>query len=749
MVSEFYTFHTTGVTTRPARPLGWWIGLLLLLAASGAQAQELSDQDYMDGFGPRLSKIAERATAARTLPVDTSTFFPKSVAASVSRRQDPQAAFFFVRDKIAFEPYEGAQRGLTGTLMARSGNSIDQAMLLRSLLDEYKIKSRLAHGKLSADDKTRLLRNFSGTGELVGNAPETMNVYDPAKDRVARRAVEDHYWVEAYIEGQWVHLDPSFSRAVFGVPVATKSTNHDDLPPEAAVNISVKVYALESNGGGGEVLNIKRPMDAMIHRNMVLRFKPYDRAGTQRVPNLKLGKDTIEGNRMRWSGLERLWVEFYFERGGKVRGKITRDLHLKGGSGGALDTDQQVFNMMILPSWMPDDFLKAVAAQEMPGLHNDSLQVRKTLEKEFKKAAQEREVGPHFAAYVADILGRAGGLVALTYATVTAQVAINLGIAHGVRPYYDAPRIIVVSGVRHKDRLYWQLDLRQNDIKAIPAEGAPLLMAQAFQAARGHFDSQFGAAVLSSLTGKPTQSVSRIVNTAIKAKTPLVTLDPGNIDKTLDDLKLSEEARDRLSNAVRKRGNTVLVPTSTVKVGDEDATAWWELDKSGAINGVRADGARGSSQFSAAIVAKNQGAGPRPGGMRILVFDEALTLVDHLAKTVVTLLRSAPNVCAVVCATGKDLKQLPKMMCTGDREPAPANVKACLQPEKPSDDILGMTLTCSARVKPTRCGAMMANGVLSGRYRVQYTTAPTGSITGPWEQANLPAVSFGACGCNP
>ncbi len=63
----------------------------------------------------------------------------------------------FVSEGIGFEPYPGLLRGATGTLMSRGGNSIDQAVLLATLLRDAGFMPASRTGELQPEDARRLV----------------------------------------------------------------------------------------------------------------------------------------------------------------------------------------------------------------------------------------------------------------------------------------------------------------------------------------------------------------------------------------------------------------------------------------------------------------------------------------------------------------------------------------------------------------------------------------------------------------
>lgn len=61
---------------------------------------------------------------------------------------DPERIFRWVQDGIRYEPYPGVLRGAAGTLLARAGNSADQAMLLADLLRASSVPVRFVTGPI-------------------------------------------------------------------------------------------------------------------------------------------------------------------------------------------------------------------------------------------------------------------------------------------------------------------------------------------------------------------------------------------------------------------------------------------------------------------------------------------------------------------------------------------------------------------------------------------------------------------------
>ncbi|MFZ0790552.1 MAG: transglutaminase domain-containing protein, partial [Chromatiaceae bacterium] len=72
---------------------------------------------------------------------------------------EPSAIIEFVTRQIAYEDYPGVLRGALGTLTSRSGNDLDQALLLATLLKDAGLDARIVAGTLPASqlDSKRLL----------------------------------------------------------------------------------------------------------------------------------------------------------------------------------------------------------------------------------------------------------------------------------------------------------------------------------------------------------------------------------------------------------------------------------------------------------------------------------------------------------------------------------------------------------------------------------------------------------------
>ena len=75
---------------------------------------------------------------------------------------DDEAIIRFVDEQIAYQPYQGLLRGALGTLMSRAGNSLDQSVLLATLLRDAGFDARITQGRL-------LFRRRYGLTKLSAN----------------------------------------------------------------------------------------------------------------------------------------------------------------------------------------------------------------------------------------------------------------------------------------------------------------------------------------------------------------------------------------------------------------------------------------------------------------------------------------------------------------------------------------------------------------------------------------------------
>jgi len=98
---------------------------------------------------------------------------------------DPDLIIDFVKSEISFEPYQGTLRGGYGALISRAGNSLDQALLLASLLRDAGYDARIARGRLN-ESQARLLIQ-----QLRAPAPARPPVGDVKRMTAAVRKLEN------------------------------------------------------------------------------------------------------------------------------------------------------------------------------------------------------------------------------------------------------------------------------------------------------------------------------------------------------------------------------------------------------------------------------------------------------------------------------------------------------------------------------------------------------------------------------
>ncbi|MGH8128143.1 MAG: hypothetical protein ACRETC_07210 [Gammaproteobacteria bacterium] len=299
-------------------------------ALAAAQAQLKATQTQIDALNHLLDAIPPELT---------------DVAALAKSLKSPEAAFTFVRDQIAYEPYRGVQKGAWGTLVTRGGNDLDKALLLAALLRAQNLDVSIAHGKVDATTAQKLMaeaaarpdalslalkalkvpaadvavgpseKDFStllaagvkrrrdamhiavdrAYGELSGKAPQPPSAAAPA--------ASDHYWVQAKIGDKEESFDPSLGANAPGTALAaaTDSFDPDSLPDELYQTVRFTVVAAYLDGGK---LTQKNVLDATLRTvdilgkplRLVIAPKTQNPAANDFQAQLLANADTTDGD---------------------------------------------------------------------------------------------------------------------------------------------------------------------------------------------------------------------------------------------------------------------------------------------------------------------------------------------------------------------------------------------------------------------------------------------------------------------
>jgi len=251
----------------------WLVCTIVSLFAFSLVGPSLVSAQQQDGARKKLAALEsyqiERENLATLLyqakkqrdTIDETDFNPQARAHAIGSHIED--VFAFVRDEIAFQPYQGILRLAEGTLMSRAGNACDQSLLLGTLLRTHGYSVRYAHGTLSETQARTLLDHvdqpsplktrpkqearfgrfqgatqeitqgkqallkaaidtfhsdlWANTTEDVGLLTESLTSAGQSIETMSGTAVETwlsdvqgHCWVQVESNGNWIDLDPSF-----------------------------------------------------------------------------------------------------------------------------------------------------------------------------------------------------------------------------------------------------------------------------------------------------------------------------------------------------------------------------------------------------------------------------------------------------------------------------------------------------------------------------------------------------------
>jgi hypothetical protein len=327
-----------------------WTGALPAMAApvaapSTAPASTSPELDMLR----RVLDVADAETRRPGAdPSDTT-------AKAASLGFDPARIFAFVRDQVRVEPYRGLLRGPRGVLAGMSGNSLDRALLLQTLLTESGITCRLMRGTLPQPVARQVLDRFISAGiadpfppsEPAQKADEQAvllerggvptAVLKDVQDRAAARsaafwqpvwpqvddrvafltdtlnhsgckplafaaiqadlldALSTHYWVQRQDAGQWIDLDPILSDSQPGKTLAERGEPLTSPPADQRHVLEFSlVYRTQEAGAAKEQVLLAQTLEAATALFKPIAFSVQSADRDQPDPASVNGKGKID-----------------------------------------------------------------------------------------------------------------------------------------------------------------------------------------------------------------------------------------------------------------------------------------------------------------------------------------------------------------------------------------------------------------------------------------------------------------------
>jgi hypothetical protein len=540
-----------------------------------------------------------------------------------------EKGFEYVRDHVRYEPSPFLMKSPQGVLWDRGGNSKEQAMLLIDILERLGEKARLVSGRLD-DMKAVLLLNtlFPEDRKNDFSYAEDIPLSKPAEDEALISIVKDHYWAQIQKDGGWLDLDPVFPASVAGQVLATEMKVYPEIPqniiPEMTISMSV-----EKDSAREDVLMAKEKLQDLTNRMVTLSISTIFQESEEKTESgggsvggvfgglgrstsgkkkanglqavyrakLKIGEGIEVSGEFRENipeskndsstegRIHRAWLNFRLIADGNVLLENERVLFEK-----TQDTDEfplfQRHSILIAPNKIPvevwEDELKKVADDRLldevkSGLDEIKTSVKTKKDKKIlldRSLALEEKIGPEL-----------GHLINMIFVYSSDSITQDAGESLSVYSYFSLPRIIIHSVEGDGKNVSAAMDLRLDNISAIPFPGQAVAMEETFLYGRGVFESVLEGKVLELFLGKKALTTAWIMQEAAKLRTPIRFYSELEKDE-LGRLGMPEQVEKRAFKAIAS-GSILIVPERSVRFNGRDRWGWWEVDpKAGGVLGV-------------------------------------------------------------------------------------------------------------------------------------------------------------------
>jgi hypothetical protein len=696
--------------------------ILTILFAASFLSQPATAQDSEEGKAnqdeitklerstlTKLRRAARRLEGeVRRLPkVDSAEHTtPAELARRLNARRKPEAVFDWMRENIAYEPYEGAVRGARGTLISRRANDVDQALLAKAIFDEANVETRFAVGRAPDEAWKKLGERVLGDvsielGDEDVAIADTMRGWDNLRP-------SRHLWLVVREGDSFKAFDPVLSER-YATGYGDSQSTADELPERFQSSFNMKVHSRLQDGQEHVVSELAGTLSDFMGESVTLAFEPAIAREGHVEPVLRIGDKQNTGKRIPANALERLELEFKMRAGGRSY-RFKKLLYLKGTTPELFAHTQQTYGIAVLPGWVRPHW-----ARKEIGTHLDAL--AETIDDwthERIRASRAQSSLQYRASLETFMMHLAASLPPL-YALTIDRTPLEVAAALGVLPVMSTPRVVVTGVMRTGSDItvdYWR---GGGEIDAVGADGLPRAIGSGLAAISGFDEGHLAQELFRDMTQKQVLGTEDIFAIARKQNIPFGTLHARNT-RRIGRLAVSDFLKDELRDHAVEGGELILTPQKAVEVAGQAHLGWWSITPSN--DQFRA---YAPTTFAPVNSAANRARDIDIAGILRAAMAVRSALADRLPET-------APN--TQICRSAAGAENLSKAFCAEKKLQSLPTLETCLKESAGSNALLGAAGSvtagpgsqeriaprehCNNEARRTRCGLVVANAVLSG-----------------------------------
>ena len=528
--------------------------------------------------------------------------------------------FKMVTERVHFEPYEGMLRGAIGAAISHRGNSLDQSLLLKHVLTLQGYQSRLVMGELDKANTLILLR-----GMYPPDIPafDFSDMYDPfklEKQEQLIKVVSKHYWLEVN-QGtkQWLPLDPSFPRAKIGETYAKAVKHYAEVPDDWKQIVSIKLKQKTKNNKTTTVFDLEMPVSELGYMPLSLSCMgvPLEEPATdskkksgsatglfgKSLNNSKArkkdapeseAKSRLAGTQYKWAlrirgqGSQEATHSVEFQKTKTLISKEWLDITVK--IPGQKDRNiQRVLYAAVdnKPEHQPSMYRRHII-EIFPGTVRPELadviqaQFSKMPINDWKQSISRAHDSGDSAKVLATDEALASSILQMIltrFAEASDEATDRAAYRNGIAVIRSLPRILIASVELENKALKFSMDLRLDEVDAVPFPGVPAKAASLFQMGRGMLQSTAEGNILQQLTGGSILTTTSLMSKAQSEGIGLKVVDASGLNRFIKHAKLPKNVSVTLKSSLIE-GREIIIPEKPVLIAGKERWGWWHVDRS-------------------------------------------------------------------------------------------------------------------------------------------------------------------------